>query len=31
VRRAIIAGVDSVEHATFMTEDSMEEMKQKGI
>lgn len=31
VARAIEAGVDSVEHATFMTEESMDKMILKGI
>jgi imidazolonepropionase-like amidohydrolase len=30
IRRAILAGVDSIEHGTFMTDDVIELMKQKG-
>src|SRR6185436_2684481 len=30
IRRAILAGVDSIEHGTFMTDDTIELMKQKG-
>lgn len=31
IKRAIEAGVDSIEHATFMTDESMSLMKQRGI
>ena len=30
IRRAVLAGVDSIEHGTYMTDDIMELMKQKG-
>jgi imidazolonepropionase-like amidohydrolase len=30
IRRAILAGVDSIEHGTFMTDEVIELMKQKG-
>lgn len=30
MKRAVLAGVDSIEHGTFMTEEVMELMKQKG-
>jgi imidazolonepropionase-like amidohydrolase len=30
IRRAVLAGVDSIEHGTFMTDDIIELMKQKG-
>jgi imidazolonepropionase-like amidohydrolase len=30
IRRAILAGVDSIEHGTFMTDETIELMKQKG-
>lgn len=30
IRRAVLAGVDSIEHGTFMTDDVIELMKQKG-
>ena len=30
IRRAVLAGVDAIEHGTFMTDDIIELMKQKG-
>ncbi|MCY2964037.1 MAG: amidohydrolase family protein [Planctomycetota bacterium] len=30
IRRAVLAGVDSIEHGTFMTDETIELMKQKG-
>lgn len=30
IKRAILAGVDSIEHGTFMTDETIELMKQKG-
>jgi imidazolonepropionase-like amidohydrolase len=30
MKRAVLAGVDSVEHGTFMTEEIMDLMKQRG-
>lgn len=30
IHRAVLAGVDSIEHGTFMTDDEMKLMKQKG-
>ena len=30
IKRAVLAGVDSIEHGTFMTDEVIELMKQKG-